>query len=96
VADRLRELHARYAGLDAGEVATYIPELAKADPCAFGICVVTLDGHAYEVGDATVPFTIQSVRSRSCTTQRSPLTRRGRLGSWRGRAGIAAARLRRR
>ena len=44
----LKELHARYAGLRDGEVADYIPELAKADPDWFGICVATADGHVYE------------------------------------------------
>src|SRR5262249_23721813 len=49
-------LLAEYGTLDDGEVATYIPELAKADPGWFGISVVTTDGHAYDVGDAAVPF----------------------------------------
>jgi glutaminase len=42
-------------------VATYIPELAKADPRAFGICVATADGHVYEAGDTRTAFTIQSI-----------------------------------
>jgi len=57
----LQELHARYASFQEGEVADYIPELAKADPNAFGICVVTRDGHLYEVGDTRQRFTIQSI-----------------------------------
>jgi glutaminase len=57
----LGELHARYAGLRDGTVATYIPELAKADPEWFGCCLVTTDGQIYAVGDAEVPFTIQSI-----------------------------------
>ena len=32
VQDYLLELLERFKSLDAGEVATYIPELAKADP----------------------------------------------------------------
>src|SRR5690242_7324690 len=44
-----------------GEVASYIPELSKADPDHFGIALATLDGHVYEVGDIDVPFTIQSM-----------------------------------
>jgi len=44
-----------------GAVADYIPELAHADPDAFGICVATRDGEVYEVGDTRQPFTIQSV-----------------------------------
>ena len=44
-----------------GEVADYIPELAKADPDRFGIAVATIDGHVYASGDADDPFTIQSI-----------------------------------
>ena len=57
----LERLHERHADLRSGEVASYIPELAKADPNAFGICLATTDGHVYEVGDAREPFTIQSI-----------------------------------
>ncbi len=57
----LLELHAQLAGVDEGDVATYIPELAKADPKWFGICVVTANGGVYEVGDSRQPFTMQSV-----------------------------------
>jgi glutaminase len=56
--DRLR---ARYADLSTGEVATYIPELGKADPAWFGICLATTDGQLYETGDTRQPFTIQSI-----------------------------------
>lgn len=44
-----------------GQVAQYIPELAKADPEAFGIVIATVDGRVYEAGDTRVPFTIQSI-----------------------------------
>ncbi|MGH7893417.1 MAG: glutaminase, partial [Candidatus Binatia bacterium] len=57
----LESLHARLASLDDGTVATYIPELAKADPAWFGICLATTDGRVYEVGDTRQPFTIQSI-----------------------------------
>lgn len=57
----LETLHARYIGLKEGSVADYIPELAKADPDSFGICIATLDGHLYEVGDTRQEFTIQSI-----------------------------------
>lgn len=41
-----------------GNVATYIPQLAKADPNLFGICFVTCDGEIYKAGksDKTVPI----------------------------------------
>jgi len=57
----LDALHARYAGFREGEVATYIPELAKADPELFGICLATADGFVYEVGDSRHGFTVQSI-----------------------------------
>ena len=44
-----------------GEVATYIPELAKANPNDFGIVLTTVDGRTYAMGDADTPFTIQSI-----------------------------------
>jgi glutaminase len=57
----LQELYADCAAESSGEVASYIPELAAADPEWFGICVATVDGHVYEVGDARQRFTIQSM-----------------------------------
>ena len=46
---------------NSGAVADYIPELKRANPAHFGVALVTIDGHVYEVGDSAVPFTIQSV-----------------------------------
>ncbi|MGA7396728.1 MAG: glutaminase A, partial [Solirubrobacterales bacterium] len=57
----LESLHQRHAGDFSGEVASYIPELATADPALFGICLVTADGKVYEVGDTRQQFTIQSI-----------------------------------
>lgn len=57
----LQRVHARYVDLAEGDVATYIPELATADPDHFGIAIATVQGSVYEVGDARVPFTIQSL-----------------------------------
>jgi glutaminase len=61
VLDYLEELHARYRDLNEGAVATYIPELAKANPDWFGICLVTASGAIYEAGDSRQHFTIQSI-----------------------------------
>jgi glutaminase len=61
VSEYLGGLLEEYRGLDEGQVATYIPELGRADPGWFGICVVTADGHAYEVGDTDLEYTIQSI-----------------------------------
>jgi glutaminase len=57
----LQEIHAKYRVNLGGKVATYIPELAKADPKLFGIALVTADGQAYQVGDSRHLFTIQSI-----------------------------------
>jgi glutaminase len=57
----LEQLHRDCAKLNGGNVATYIPELAKANPDWFGICLVTPTGSLYEVGDSAQPFTIQSI-----------------------------------
>ena len=50
-----------FAAEKSGSVASYIPELSKADPDHFGIALATTDGHVYAVGDSDVPFTIQSI-----------------------------------
>ena len=42
-------------------MATYIPELAKANPKHFGICLATVDGQVFRAGDCDVEFTIQSM-----------------------------------
>jgi glutaminase len=57
----LHALHERLAGDDSGAVATYIPELAGADPSSFGIALATVDGAIYEAGDTRLAFTIQSI-----------------------------------
>jgi glutaminase len=59
--DYLQQLHREYASVSDGQVATYIPELAKANPDWFGICLVTTGGSVYEVGDSQQQFTIQSI-----------------------------------
>ena len=46
---------------DRGEVATYIPELARVDPKAFGIAVIDADGNVAAGGDSDTPFSIQSI-----------------------------------
>jgi glutaminase len=57
----LDALHEKHQALDEGTVAAYIPELAKADPEWFGICIVSTDGYAYAVGESDRQFTMQSV-----------------------------------
>lgn len=57
----LIDIYQRYQHLDEGNVASYIPELAKVDPSLFGICLVTADGQIYQVGQSQHSFTIQSI-----------------------------------
>ncbi|PIB37413.1 glutaminase [Reichenbachiella sp. 5M10] len=44
-----------------GKVPSYIPELAKVDPNQFGMCLTTVEGTRYEIGDSQVKFSIQSI-----------------------------------
>jgi glutaminase len=44
-----------------GQVASYIPELAKVDKNKLGISIQMLDGSSFSAGDAEEPFSIQSV-----------------------------------
>jgi glutaminase len=55
------EIYEKYKNVNDGEVATYIPELGKADPSHFGICLATVDGHVFRAGDWDKEFTIQSM-----------------------------------
>lgn len=57
----LARIRNQFGALTDGEVASYIPELAKADPKAFGIVLVTTDGEVYQAGDTEQLFTIQSI-----------------------------------
>ena len=55
------ELHDRYALLQEGEPASYIPQLAEVDPDRFAIAAMTRDGQHIGVGDVDHEFTIQSI-----------------------------------
>ena len=57
----LTDCHGRFSAETAGTIASYIPELGKADPDHFGIALATIDGHLYEVGDTRIAFTVQSM-----------------------------------
>lgn len=46
---------------DRGAVATYIPELAAINPDQFGLVVALANGQVLAVGDADIPFSIQSI-----------------------------------
>jgi len=57
----LEKLYQEFLPIKDGALASYIPELTKANPDWFGIVLVTVDGHVYQVGDSQQRFTIQSV-----------------------------------
>lgn len=49
------------AAIPRGNVATYIPELGKADKNDLGISIWTVNGHKFNIGDTSKRFTIQSI-----------------------------------
>lgn len=61
VPEYLQEVLDDTRDLDGGAVADYIPELAKADPEAFGIALTTVEGRTYSAGDDEREFSIQSI-----------------------------------
>lgn len=63
IADEVRPL-AR-----TGHVADYIPRLAAVDPEQFAMAVATVDGRVHKVGDATTPFSLQSISKVFTLTQ---------------------------
>ncbi|MBN2669404.1 MAG: glutaminase [Bacteroidales bacterium] len=44
-----------------GQLASYIPELAKVDPDKFAFCLETKEGQLYSVGDVNTRFSLQSI-----------------------------------
>jgi glutaminase len=57
----VEEAHRRFSRVEEGELAGYIPALADANPAHFGLAVASTEGHVFAVGDARVPFSIQSI-----------------------------------
>ncbi len=58
----LDEVHAAITPtLGQGEVASYIPALAEADPHAFALALATNDGEVVTTGCADAPFSAQSI-----------------------------------
>jgi len=58
----VEDIHRTLSACEArGQVASYIPELARVDPASFGIAVATADGAVHVAGDADEPFSIQSI-----------------------------------
>lgn len=57
----LQEAYDRYAPVDDGTVADYIPALARAPRHQFGLCIASTDGGTARCGDADIAFSIQSI-----------------------------------
>ncbi len=60
VHDFLASVHAAHLPETGGGVYDAIPQMASL-PDGFGICLATVDGYLYEVGDTRRDFTIQSI-----------------------------------
>ncbi|MFE4379450.1 glutaminase [Streptomyces cyaneofuscatus] len=61
IPDYLAEVLGQVEPDASGEPASYIPELAAADPERLGAAFATVDGQVHGAGDIDVPFTIQSI-----------------------------------
>jgi glutaminase len=61
VQEVVEEIYKKYKDLHDGEVATYIPELGKANAGHFGISLTSVDGDEFSIGDCAHEFTIQSI-----------------------------------
>ena len=61
VNELLHEVFNLYRGVDDGAVADYIPSLATVDTSLFGISIMGVRGRSLTVGDATHPFSLQSI-----------------------------------
>lgn len=59
--EMLEQLYLDLRELEAGQVANYIPQLAKADPRSWAVAVCLTDGRRGAWGDASQPFCLQSV-----------------------------------
>ncbi|BFZ21578.1 hypothetical protein BsWGS_24616 [Bradybaena similaris] len=58
---RINELFWRAKANTQGELASYIPQLARFNPESWGLAICTVDGQRYAIGDAHDPFCMQSI-----------------------------------
>ncbi len=57
---RLEELYQQQKSNYSGQIASYIPELARACPDHFAVSLMTVDGQMISIGDRQVQFSLQS------------------------------------
>ncbi|EGD83407.1 glutaminase [Salpingoeca rosetta] len=60
VQEELAAIYPRAQQVHDGAQASYIPELEKVNPELFAIALCGPNGHFWSIGDATIPFTLQS------------------------------------
>ena len=58
--DKIHDIYERTKNLEGGNVADYIPQLARVNPNQYGISLCTIDGQRYSIGDTKVDFSVQS------------------------------------
>ncbi|XP_039757482.1 glutaminase liver isoform, mitochondrial isoform X1 [Pararge aegeria] len=56
----IEEMYWTAKSITDGKVASYIPQLARANQDNWGVSVCTIDGQRFSIGDVNVPFTLQS------------------------------------
>ncbi len=58
--DDIRDIYDRTKKNESGEVADYIPQLARVPGKHFGVSICTIDGQRLSIGDTRIDFSVQS------------------------------------